>query len=121
MDKRSGAFDGGRGDVRGRRVSRRAAIGALAGGVVSLAWLRSATAQEMTTAALTDRDATPPSLDELKPQIAQMLQSRTVNDYLEKLKSGAKIEVKEIQVSEAAKPAAEPAKGAKEEKKEEKK
>ena len=67
------------------------------------------------------RDATPPSLDELRPQITQMLQSRTVNDYLEKLKSGAKIEVKEIQVSEAAKPAAEPAKGAKEEKKEEKK
>jgi len=46
------------------------------------------------------RDATPPSLDELKPQIAQMLQSKVVNDYLEKLKSGAKIEVKEIQVSE---------------------
>ena len=40
-------------------------------------------------------------MDELKPQIAQMLQSRMVNDYLEKLKSGAKIEVKEIQVSEA--------------------
>ncbi|KAB2927847.1 MAG: peptidylprolyl isomerase [Candidatus Contendobacter sp.] len=53
------------------------------------------------------RDATPPSMDELKPQIAQMLQSRMVNDYLEKLKSGAKIEVKEIQVSEA-KPAAAP-------------
>jgi peptidyl-prolyl cis-trans isomerase C len=30
------------------------------------------------------RDATPPSLDELKPQIQQMLQSRMVNDYLEK-------------------------------------
>ncbi|MEI2806940.1 MAG: caspase family protein [Albidovulum sp.] len=43
------------------------------------------------------RDATPPSLDELKPQIAQMLQSRTVNDYLEKLKAGAKIGIKEIQ------------------------
>ncbi|MDG4550179.1 MAG: peptidylprolyl isomerase [Candidatus Contendobacter sp.] len=53
------------------------------------------------------RDATPPSMDELKPQITQMLQSRMVNDYLEKLKSGAKIEVKEIQVSEA-KPAAAP-------------
>ncbi|MDS4031625.1 MAG: peptidylprolyl isomerase [Candidatus Contendobacter sp.] len=53
------------------------------------------------------RDATPPSMEELKPQIAQMLQSRMVNDYLEKLKSGAKIEVKEIQVSEA-KPAAAP-------------
>jgi hypothetical protein len=44
-------------------------------------------------------------MDELKPQITQMLQSKMVNDYLEKLKSGAKIEVKEIQVSEAAKPA----------------
>ena len=64
------------------------------------------------------RDATPPSMDELKPQITQMLQSKMVNDYLEKLKSGAKIEVKEIQVSEA-KPAPEAA--TKEEKKEEKK
>ncbi len=54
------------------------------------------------------RDATPPSMDELKPQITQMLQSRMVNDYLEKLKSGAKIEIKEIQVSEA-KPAPEAA------------
>ena len=53
------------------------------------------------------RDATPPSLDELKPQITQMLQSKMVNDYLEKLKAGAKIEVKEIQVSEA-KPVAAP-------------
>lgn len=51
------------------------------------------------------RDATPPSLDELRPQITQMLQSRMVNDYLEKLKTNAKVEVKEIQVSEAAKPA----------------
>ena len=67
------------------------------------------------------RDATPPSMDELKPQITQMLQSRMVNDYLEKLKAEAKVEVKEIQVSEAAKPAAEPAKAVKEEKKEEKK
>lgn len=66
------------------------------------------------------RDATPPSLDELKPQIQQMLQSKMVNDYLEKLKSGAKIEVKEIQVSEAkpaAAPEAAPAPEAKEEKK----
>lgn len=45
-----------------RRVSRRAAIGALAGGVASLTFLRSAAAQETTTAALTDRDASPPSL-----------------------------------------------------------
>lgn len=51
------------------------------------------------------RDATPPSLDELKPQITQMLQSKMVSDYLEKLKSGAQIEIKEIQVSDA-KPAA---------------
>ena len=68
------------------------------------------------------RDATPPSLDELKPQIQQMLQSKMVNDYLEKLKSGAKIEVTEIKVSEAkpaapAPEAAKPAAAAKEEKK----
>lgn len=54
------------------------------------------------------RDATPPSLEELKPQITQMLQSKLVNDYLEKLKSGAKIEVKDIQASET-KPAPEAA------------
>ncbi len=65
------------------------------------------------------RDATPPSMDELKPQIQQMLQSKLVNDYLEKLKSGAKIEVKEIQVSEAQPTV--PKAAAKEEKKEEKK
>ncbi len=63
------------------------------------------------------RDATPPSLDELKPQIQQMLQSKIVNDYLEKLKSGAKIEVTEIQVSVAKPAAPETAKDAKEEKK----
>ncbi len=62
------------------------------------------------------REATPPSLDELKPQIAQMLQSKLVNDYLEKLKAGAKIEVKDIQVSEA-KPAPEAAKDSKKEEK----
>ena len=56
------------------------------------------------------RDATPPSLEELKPQITQMLQSRMVNDYLEKLKSGAKIEVKDIQTGGAPKPAADAAK-----------
>ena len=70
------------------------------------------------------RDATPPSMDELKPQIAQMLQSKVVNDYLEKLKSGAKIEVKEIQVSEvkpAPAPIATPAADAKTSKPEEKK
>ncbi|MEI2742505.1 MAG: peptidylprolyl isomerase [Candidatus Competibacter sp.] len=66
------------------------------------------------------RDATPPTMEELKPQITQMLQSRMVNDYLEKLKTGAKVEVKEIQVSEA-KPTAEAAPAAKDEKKEDKK
>ncbi len=59
------------------------------------------------------RDAKPPSLDELRPQIAQMLQSRMVNDYLEKLRAGAKIEVKEIQVSAAEPAKAEPAKAEK--------
>jgi peptidyl-prolyl cis-trans isomerase C len=47
------------------------------------------------------RDTTPPALEELKPQITQMLQSRKVNDYLEQLRSGAEVEVMEIQVSEA--------------------
>jgi peptidyl-prolyl cis-trans isomerase C len=54
-------------------------------------------------------------MDELKPQIAQMLQSKVVNDYLEKLKSGAKIEVTEIQVQ--VKPMPEAAKDSKSEKK----
>jgi hypothetical protein len=61
------------------------------------------------------RDATPPAMDELKPQIAQMLQSKVVKDYLEKLKSGAKIEVTEIQVQ--VKPMPEAAKDSKSEKK----
>ncbi|MGB5065398.1 MAG: peptidylprolyl isomerase, partial [Candidatus Competibacter sp.] len=56
------------------------------------------------------RDAKPPTLDELRPQIAQMLQSRMVNDYLEKLRAGAKIEIKEIQVSTTEPAKAEPAK-----------
>ena len=65
------------------------------------------------------RDTTPPTLEELKPQITQMLQSRKVNDYLEKLRSGAQVEVMPIQVSEAAPaPAAE---GGATEQKEEKK
>lgn len=51
------------------------------------------------------RDATPPSLEELKPQIQQMLQSKVVNDYLEKLKAGAKIEVSEIKDTAATVPA----------------
>lgn len=48
------------------------------------------------------RDTTPPTLEELKPQITQMLQSRKVNDYLEKLRADAQVEVMAIQVSEAA-------------------
>ncbi|MBE2295424.1 MAG: peptidylprolyl isomerase [Phycisphaerales bacterium] len=58
------------------------------------------------------RDAKPPTLDELRPQIAQMLQSRMVNEYLEKLRADAKIKINEIQVEPAkAEPAkAEPAK-----------
>lgn len=40
------------------------------------------------------RDATPPSFDELKPQLTQMLQGKLLNDYLDKLKAGAKIELK---------------------------
>ena len=59
------------------------------------------------------RDAKPPTLDELRPQIAQMLQSRMVNEYLEKLRADAKIKINEIQAepakAESAK-AAEPAK-----------
>jgi peptidyl-prolyl cis-trans isomerase C len=51
------------------------------------------------------RDATPPALEELKPQIQQMLQSKVVNDYLEKLKAGAKIEVSDIKDTAAAAPA----------------
>lgn len=49
-------------DPHRRRVSRRAVIGGLVGGVASLAFLRSAVAQETTTAALTDRGASPASL-----------------------------------------------------------
>lgn len=45
------------------------------------------------------REATPPPLDELKPQIVQTLQGKVVNGYLEKLKAAAKVEVKEIQVT----------------------
>ena len=55
------------------------------------------------------RDTTPPTLEELKPQITQMLQSRKVNDYLEKLRSGAQVEVMAIEVSEAAPAPAAPA------------
>lgn len=65
------------------------------------------------------RDTTPPTLEELKPQITQMLQSRKVNDYLEKLRADAQVEVMPIQVREAVPaPAAE---GGASEQKEEKK
>lgn len=40
------------------------------------------------------RDATPPSIDELRPQIVQRLQSQMINDYLEKLREQAKVEIK---------------------------
>ncbi len=40
------------------------------------------------------RDATPPAIDELKPQITQMLQGKAINEYLESLKKDAKVEVK---------------------------
>jgi peptidyl-prolyl cis-trans isomerase C len=42
------------------------------------------------------RDAVLPSLEELRPQIEQILQSQRVNEYLEKLKSVAKITISEI-------------------------
>ncbi len=38
------------------------------------------------------RDATPPSLEELRPRIMQMIQSRIINDYLQSLRENAKIE-----------------------------
>ena len=39
------------------------------------------------------RDATPPSLEELRPRIMQMIQSRIINDYLQSLREKAKIEI----------------------------
>jgi L,D-transpeptidase ErfK/SrfK len=49
-------------------------MGALAGGVVSLAWLRSAAAQETATAALTDRDAAPsPLMGDIQGEMASTL------------------------------------------------
>lgn len=40
------------------------------------------------------RDATPPSIEELRPQIMQRLQSQMINDYLEELREQAKVEIK---------------------------
>jgi peptidyl-prolyl cis-trans isomerase C len=40
------------------------------------------------------RDATPPSLEEMRPQISQQLQGQMLNEYLQKLRAGAKIDVK---------------------------
>jgi peptidyl-prolyl cis-trans isomerase C len=40
------------------------------------------------------RDTTPPPLEEVRPQIIQALQGRIINDYLEKLRKDAKVEIK---------------------------
>ncbi|MDQ2695310.1 MAG: peptidyl-prolyl cis-trans isomerase [Pseudomonadota bacterium] len=40
------------------------------------------------------RDVTPPPLEELRPQISQMLQGRMINDYLAKLREKAQVEIK---------------------------
>lgn len=40
------------------------------------------------------RDATPPSLEEMRPQLTQMLQGRMINDYLEQLREQAEVEIK---------------------------
>jgi len=40
------------------------------------------------------RDAEPPSLEQLQPQLAQQAQRKVVNDYLAKLRSEAKIDIK---------------------------
>jgi peptidyl-prolyl cis-trans isomerase C len=40
------------------------------------------------------RDAAPPSLEELRPEIEQELQTQTVNEYLTKLREGARIDIK---------------------------
>jgi peptidyl-prolyl cis-trans isomerase C len=39
------------------------------------------------------RDATPPLLEEVRPQLVQALQGRIINDYLDKLHKEAKIEI----------------------------
>ncbi len=40
------------------------------------------------------RDTTPPPLEEVRPQIAQALQGKIINEYLEKLRKDAKVEIK---------------------------
>jgi len=40
------------------------------------------------------RDTTPPPLEEVRPQIMQALQGKIINEYLEKLRKDAKVEVK---------------------------
>ena len=40
------------------------------------------------------RDAAPPPIEQLRPQLNQQLQARIFNDYLEGLRSGAEIEIK---------------------------
>ena len=40
------------------------------------------------------RDAAPPPIEQLRPQLNQMLQAKIFNEYLEGLRSGAEIEIK---------------------------
>ncbi len=40
------------------------------------------------------RDTTPPPLEEVRPQIMQALQGKIINEYLEKLRKDAKVEIK---------------------------
>ena len=40
------------------------------------------------------REVTPPSLDELKPQLTQQLQGQKLNEYLKKLRADAEVEIK---------------------------
>lgn len=40
------------------------------------------------------REATPPSIEEVRPQIIQRLQSQMISDYLEKLREQAEVEIK---------------------------
>lgn len=40
------------------------------------------------------REATPPSIEEVRPQIVQRLQSQMISDYLEKLREQAEVEIK---------------------------
>jgi peptidyl-prolyl cis-trans isomerase C len=40
------------------------------------------------------REATPPSIEEVRPQIVQRLQSQMISDYLEKLREQAEVEIR---------------------------